>query len=594
MNQPIISFFTAGCLLFSASWAAPLNSYLEDDVAIHASFRSLAEARSSWAAHPFAELIENPELQNFFEPLMEASKQGEDSSFTEVMEDAFGLTWDSFFELFPGQISISLFNLSDLLLQQAERPDLVIMAEFTGDADRLAELMGVQFERNAAKQKEANPAIEHVMLEEFFMGETLHLDEVFDGENTYIEDGYALVDGIFILATPETRLRAMVEAIKEGPRSPLIDTVAYQRSRELGGRGDFSLYLNLRSFLPALNQALLNKSMESGAAMFGLSAPSLDKALGLESLQAVFFDLDLIETGLSSHNGILYREKTGLTSLLTYRPGPLPEAGYVPETIYSSSVSTFDFGAMLAQLEKLIGSASPTMPMLIDMQMQTMRSQTGVDFRSSILENFGGSMVSLAALPEGRQDAAALLQPEQVFVVELRDAEALSSGIRALIDLVPGGRELIEEQRFAGQTIHTIRVGANPATPEVQSNDVSYVITRSHLIFNLGDASLLKEVLTRMESGESGFWQKASTNQLFEPIAMERAVTRSYVDLEQMVVPVFVSIVTGSQYGSEGTRLDAANIPRNLAVPFHVITEMNEAADGIFSRSLLIQREAAR
>lgn len=593
MIKKLTGLFAVCSWLVSTGGAAPLDAYLDESVDLHFSLRSLAESRADWEAHPLAELMADPQLKTFFAPLFEDADEAEEESFTEVMENEFGLTWDELFELLPGQMTFSLFNLPELVLEQDERPELVIMAEFAGDADRLAELMQVQFERNAAEQKEINPAIEHIMIEETFMGETLHLDETFDGEKTYIEDGYALVDGIFILATPETRLRSAVEAIKAGPESPLVNTITHQRSREEGGRGDLSLYLNLSSIMPPLNEALLEQSMANGAAMAGLSANSLDAALSLESMQALFVDIDLLETGLSSHSGIIYREKAGLLSLLTYGAGPLPQADYVPEGIYSTSVSTIDFGAMLAQLETLLTGASPTLPPMIDMQLQNMRSQTGVDLRTSILENFADSMVSVAALTDDQRGAAALIEPEQVFVVGVRDAEALSGAMEALIDLVPGARDQIEEQRFAGQTIRTIRGRPDPNMPELEASDMSYVITRSQFIFNTGDASLLKEVLTRMESGQTGFWQKGSTELLFEPIARNGAVSRSYADLEKVFLPVLQMIVQTSQFGMGDSQLNMSDIPTDIEIPFHLVSEMNEASDGLFTRALMIEREAA-
>lgn len=598
MKKSLITCFTALSLLLPAAWSdpvdTPLNAHLDASVDLHVSVRSLAESRSDWETNPLAELAADPQLREFLGPLFEAASEGEEEGFTDVLENEFGLTVDELFELLPGQISFSLFNVPELILQQDERPELVIMAEFAGDADQLEKLMQVQFERNAAKQKELNPVVEHIMIEETFMGETLYLDETFDGEATYIEDGYALVDGILILATPETRLRSAVEAIKAGPASPLVETIAYQRSREEAGRGDLSVYANVGAIMPPLNKALLEQSMSSGGALFGLSASSLDAALALESMQALFFDVDLIDTGLRSHSGIVYREKAGLLSLLTYRDGPLPVADYVPEDVLSSSISTFDLGAMLAQLEKLMGDASPTLPPMIDMQLQNVRTQTGVDLRSSILANFEEPVVSLAALSDDQRGAAALYQPEQVFVLGVRDAEALSGALEALVDLIPGARDQIEVQRFAGQTIHTIRGQPNPDMPELERQDVSYVITRSQFIFNVGDASLLKEVLTRMESGgASGFWQAASTERLFEPIAMDGAVSRSYADLEKMAQPLLETILQTSQMARGDESLQASQMPKDLEIPFYTVSELNEADDGIFARTLLIEREAA-
>lgn len=585
-----MSFLIGSVASVATLSAAPFNSLIEADVDVFFSARSLAESRAAWEGHPIAEVIDDPKMQEFFQPLLDAAaEEGEaDESFSEVMENEFGLTEDEFFELFPGEIAMAWFNLPELVMEQAERPELVILAQYAGDSDRLAELMQIQFERNAKSQLEVNPAMEHTMIEESFMGETLYFDEAFDGERTYIEDGYALVEGIFILASPEDRLRSAVEAIKDGPDTPLSENAAFLRSRERGGRGDVSLYVNLEAIMPPLNELLLSKSMEGGAAMFGLSAKSLDAALSLESMQAFYFDLDLIDEGLSSYSGILYREKAGLLRLMTYTDGPLPEARYVPKGIFSTSVTTFDFGAMLAELEALLAAASPSMPFMIDMQMQNIRTNTGVDLRTSVLENFGSDVVSLSVLPEQARDEETALEPDQLFVVALKDGEALSGALEALKDLVPGIREQIETKEFAGQTVHSI-----VAAPEASPRGMSYVITRTSFILSIGQMGLLQEVLTAMEAGDEGFWQRAETEALFERIALPGAVSRSYIDVEKLLVPIFQSVVQASQIGGEATALDMQSIPAGLSVPFHLISEVTEAEDGVFTRALMLQREGA-
>jgi hypothetical protein len=585
----------ASCVFASLLSAVPLSSRIDGDVNVLLSIRSLAESRAAWAGHPLAETFQDPELQGFFQPfLANEAELPDEESFTEVLENEFDLSVDELLALFPGQVSLAWFNLSELALGQSERAEIAILAEFSGSHERMTELMQVQFERNAAKHLERNPEAEHHLIEESFMGETLFIDEVFDGEKTYIEDGYALVDGIFILATPDTRLRSMVEALKEGPEAPLSQEANYLRAREQGGRGDLSVFVNLEAILPPLNAALLSKSMESGAAMLGLSSNSLDTALSLEALQAFYLDLDLIEEGVSARSGLLYREKAGLLRLLTYGDGPLPAARYVPKGVFSTTVTTFDFGAMLAELEGLLVMASPSMPILIDLQMQKIRTNTGVDIRAGLLENFGGDMVTLSILPEQAREASIPMQQEQVFLIHLNDSEAFSNVMEALKDLSPGVREQIQSRQFAGETIYTIQSMGTLGTPNEQMTTFSYVITRSNLIVSIGSGGLLQEVLTGMEQGGDGFWQEATTEALFEKISQTNAVSRSYVDLEQFLVPIFQSMVQASRMRGEASALDMQQIPRNLSLPFHMISELSEAEDGLFTRVLILQHEGSK
>ncbi len=588
MLKPRISLLLGALAAASALQSAPLNSFVGDDVDIYLSLRSMAESRASWEAHPFAKVIDSPEVKDFLEPLIDLQAEPEEESVTDVLEEEFGLTWDELFELLPGQAAAAWYNLPELVLEQAERPELVIMAEYAGEPEKMAALMQIQFERNAESQKEVNPAIEHTLIEESFMGETLYMDETFDGEDTYIEDGYALVDGIFILATPETRLRSAVESILDGAEAPLNENEAYLRSREEGGRGDLEVYINLEAIMPPLNAELLSNAMEGGVAMFGINEQSLNAALSLESMQAFFFDLDLVDKGLRSHSGLIYREKAGILKLLTYADEPLPEGRYVPKGVFSSSITNFDLSAMLTELETLLTTASPMVRIQIDAQLQTIRNNTGIDFRAALLENFGGEMVTLSILPEAVREGGAMMEPDQVFVVALKDAEALSGALEALKDLIPGVREQIVAKDFAGQTIHTLQAAPNPAAPD---SLISYVITRSHFILSIGRAGLLQEVLTALDAGEDGFWQLAETEALFDSIVQPGAVSRSFIDLEKLMIPIFQSMVETSQLGGEATALSAERIPRDLSVPFNLISETNEAEDGLFSRALILQRE---
>lgn len=583
----------AALLLTSAVHASSFSSRIEDDVDVFLSFRSIADFENQWAGHPFERVFEDPDLQSFFAPLVDLDIDAGDEAFVTVLEEEFGLSVDDFFELCPGEFALSFFNLPAVLLEDEVAPELVLMVEFTGDAETLDELMQIQFDRNAAEHQEWSPDSEHTLIEESFMGETLFFDEVLDGEETYIEDGYAFVDGIFILATTQERLRMAVEAIKDGPDSPLAENASFVRSREMGGRGDVLFYGNFEEILPPFNDALIAWSMDSGAAMFGLSAPSLDAALSLESLLGFHLDLDVVDDGLLFTSGIVYQEKSGLVSLITYGDGPLPAARYVPNGVFSSSLTTFDLGAFSEQLEQIVSGASPTLLPLIDMQMRNVQTNTGVDLRASILRNFGSEIVSLSMLPEESLSSSGVPEPEQVVLVELRDADAFSGALEALKDLVPGAREMIQRREFGEYAIFTIEGVADPAMPDQTAADVSYVVTRSHFILSIGRVGLLQEVLTRMDGDGDGFWNSASTEALFERVEKPSPISRSYVDVEQMVRPIFESIVQTSQLGGLGLGFKMEDIPEDLNIPFVVITEMNEAEDGLFSRSLILEKEAA-
>ncbi len=578
--------FTA--LATSLVAAPPFQQIIGEDVELFISVRSLSELREQWSEHPIAEIFQDEDVLELFDSSQDDVKDDESLGFFEKIEDIFGLTEDEFFELFPGQISLALYNMSAQFLQEDEQVEFIFMTEFTGDAERLDELMQMQFERNAKMQKEKNPLVEHDMVEEKFMDEILHFDETFNGETTYVEDGYALVDGIFVLAAPESCLRRAVEMIKEGPETPLASLEAYRRSREHSGRGDLSLYLNLRELVPPLNAALGELPINNGAlALMGVTPQSLQSALSLEVLQGLFLDFDMVEDGILGHYGSFYSEKAGLLSLLEYVEGELPEAPYVPENVLSSSVTLFDLSAMYNSLEKILSTASPHILSMVDIQMQQVQSNTGVDLRSGLLENFGTQLVVFSVLKE---DASAtevgLIKPEQVIVIDLKNAEAFSQSFNALIDSAGGVRSSIQESTFEGETIYSI-VNSDMKTGE--SVEVHYAITRSNLILVVGHVSLLHNVMTKLDNDIDGFWQDPELIDLFNRIAQPNPVTRSYYDAEQLIEPFFKMMVGFGRFGSPSAAGKFEEVPESLKGAYRIIVEGNEAPGGFFGRTLILK-----
>ena len=567
--------------------ARPFQELVEEDVELFLSIRNLTELREQWSGHPMAAVFKDEALLEWFESKSSFKTDGDESTgFFEEIDKVFGLSPDEFFELFPGQVSLAFYTISDQLLKNDKRMEFILMAEFTETKERLDELMQIQFERNARMQKEANSLVEHELIEETFMGETLYFDETFDGEKTYVEDGYALVDGILVLATPESRLREAVEKIKEGAATPLSSAGPYKRSREHSGRGDVGFYLNLTQWMPTLNTALGNLPIYDALTLFGITAQSLQSALSLESMEGFFMDFDLVEDGILAYNGLLYREKSGLLSLMEYVDGELPQAGYVPETVINSSVTLFDLSALYRNLEKILGNASPYLVSMLDIQMQNIQTNTGVDLRTGILENFGTQIVAFSVLKEGASNITEVLQPQQIITIDIKDAEAFSQALNALIDSAQMIRPMIEESTFEGETLYSIVV---PNEPPQMTTEIHYTITRSKFILNIGHIGLLHNVLSEIGQEGYGFWQKPEMLALFERIEKPHAVARGYYDIEQFIEPFFKTLAASGSLGDVPESIQSGKVPESLQGPFRLVSESNEVSDGLFSRVLIIK-----
>jgi hypothetical protein len=117
------------------------------------------------------------------------------------------------------------------------------------------------------------------------------------------------------------------------------------------------------------------------------------------------------------------------------------------------------------------------------------------------------------------------------------------------------------------------------------------VLLRSSLIVNVGEVGLLHEVLSRMGERGQGLWQSAETEQLFERIERPNAVTRSFVNTELMIEPLFESLLQVAELSGLMGDISKAKIPSQLDSAYRMISELNEAPDGFFGRTLIIKSE---
>ena len=220
--------------------------------------------------------------------------------------------------------------------------------------------------------------------------------------------------------------------------------------------------------------------------------------------------------------------------------------------------------------------------------MQNVQANTGVDLRSGLLENFGTQIVGFSVLKEDTADNAGSLETEQVVVFDIKDAEAFSQALNALIDSTSGLRSLIEESAFEGETVYSI-VAPNYQTGAEMK--VSYAITRSKFILTIGHIGLLHNVLSKMKNESDGFWQDPDVLALFGRIQRPNAVTRAYYDAEQLIEPLLKLLAGKSGVNDASRFLHDKKIPESLQGNYRLISEANETPDGLFGRTLIIKSD---
>lgn len=591
MRYPWITFTVAAAAAASSLQAKPFDRIIDAGSDVTLMVENVTELHEALESHPFRDFLEAEGSAHLFEIFLSGADEDEASSFLKVAEERFGLDAEELLALFPGQISLSLDSIIEMFEGELERPDVLIMAEFSGDASRMNELMQIQFEHNAAEQKKANPLVEHQMIERSFLGETLYLDETFDGEQTYIEDGYALVDGIFILASPVARLESTVEAIKSGNEAALARDSHYLRSQEMSADASIQVYCNLRSLLAPLEAILANVQNAGGLAYLGVSPDRIWTALGLEYWDALWLSVELIDDGARVSSGLQYTEKQGLLQLMAYTSEALPEAPYVPESAMMSSLSCFSISEMFVAFERFVNQLSPNLGQMLNLQLLNLQSRTGVDFRSGFLNNFGTSIVSYMVSPVPQSNELSVPQASTIYVFDVPNTQLMGQVIDGLLSMSPPLKSMMTEEAFAGETIHSYRIPNNPNMAELQTA-FSYVLTRSQWIVCSGPVAELRSLLSRRSEPETGgFWQRDDIVEAMDRLNVAEPVGQLAYDLSVAGDYLIQSLLYFRQHLPQPKNgMPAVHQVELFEAPFLLVSQTDEADDGIFSHSLILHK----
>lgn len=567
----------------------PLENYLYEEMDMVLTLENLSELDAALESHPFAVLAKSPEMQRFIETLAGNSETEEDSGFFETIESRFGLSKDAFYALFPGQFAIGSDGiLADEVPDSDIEEGLIILAEFSGTDERLNELMNIQFEYNANVQKKVIPEMEHTLLEETFLGETVYYDEAFNGEITYIEDGYALVDGVFILAKTQLQMERTIEAIKSGGENSVAQLPYYERSFDRDRSEDFRFFINMRDLLEPVIAYAQTAQASPEMSKLGLSPKLLVDALGFAEFESIAMSATLKPDGLRLDGSILYEEKVGLLSLITYGDDLIPEGFVVPEDAIASSLATFDLSEMFRSLEAIFAQASPLWAQMANLQLNNMKSTTGVDLKSAILHNFGETLISYTMPPDETLEAGVSSEVSEVLVADIKDTALFAQGLDAVFAQIPGLNALLTKESYAGQEITSYRAPQDMSGAETWS----FALTRSQLVVAVGPLKNIKAALDNLESlPKRSLWEQFELLDALERIKGDDVVARSYSDMEAVFEANLSDLEMLKQLNTLMNGVDFKAL-REIELPFISITETSESADGISFRALIIEKEA--
>ena len=187
-----------------------------------------------WSGNPLAELWNDERMRSALDA---TRRRVQVDYWGGLLKMGLGYSPEEFLAGLPGQVALAFPELESAL---GEHPSFGLVAH-VGDVRQVSELMSFLLEFRAARAPEG---VEYQDLDEEFFGEVLHLQQVVRDREVSEGLGWAVVDGVAVVAQPKAYLQELVASVKQGRADkPWSETDAYKRIRYWTPESDLLVYM---------------------------------------------------------------------------------------------------------------------------------------------------------------------------------------------------------------------------------------------------------------------------------------------------------------------------------------------------------------
>lgn len=566
-----------------------LESYFPADTIFSLGFSSLESLESMTEGELWEELTQSEQWESMAEPMYEEL----DDMFGHLKADGEPLTWEKALELYPGKIALGLRAEGAFSEENNDDPEILLIAEYGGTLETLIELSKSSVKEDEDSEREME------LVEEEYRGVTLYLEEMHEGDDSWISSGWALVNGLYVEGEPIDMLKEGVERILETAEADSLgDSTGFQDALAYAGEHDVFGYLNLAWLAAEAEVALKEGGIELPPNFLGVTMERLITSLRLDVYRSLYLAVEVDER-VRLNGGLLFSEKAGLLNLLTYSDAALSEPDFIPEGALSVSVSNFNFGGMLAAIEGVLNEMSPNFGSFFQLQLDNIQNAIGVDLRQNLLENFGRETISYSTLQghpklkeENEEGDVDLTLMNQIYVFEVLDAEAFQQSITTLSGMFAPGVELFEEREYLGSTIYTPKGIAASGADNTQI--MNYVFKDNYLFIAVGNAQGIEEALQHYNSDADSFWSDDSVQSARELLPEDIRVF-NYSNLSEIASLLLSNLQTISdQMGNDALSdmpFDVSELGSSFKFPYFLISGTQEHDDALVTDVYLVKTE---
>ncbi len=535
----------------------PFDSIVSAESDLVLLIESVPNLVKNWSESPLGLTWKDPQVMRFFAPLR---SEMQIDRWEELTEEATGYALPDILDSFVGQAAFVFPDLRDVEAPEGDEdylPRMAVVADIGENREIIVGLLNKDLER---QQGAAAGETQYREIEEEFEGETLHIRQTLSGESLEEHGGWAIVGTIAVTASRRDYLEEFVASLKRGgAQAPLSGTDAYRKLRRRSQESDVLLFLSFRSIPGLVLEALEEEPEEAQPNPLGLQPEALMAALGLDAVDGVYLSGLSTKDSTQIEFGLLADPAAGISKLLAYLPGPVSPPAFIPVQAVSAGASNFSIPALWEALKEMIGGVNPGLLAFVQMQLQQLSTNAGVDIERGVMGSLGTSLVTAEFVRAAEQPGgqASLETIDNLFAVSVTDRQSLEMALEAMKALAGPGQQLFETREYLGTTIH---VGGLPqlADPNQPPQSFAYALTDTHLLASFGGTTPLETALAMMREPKEAIWSRPDVKAALGTLPGGASAVGVY-DMPALMASFFNGLAA-AQRMTEGEETEGAEI----------------------------------
>jgi hypothetical protein len=336
------------------------------------------------------------------------------------------------------------------------------------------------------------------------------------------EWAFTVYNKMLLGSSGQDQVEEMVDRLKAGGETGSLAASSYYKAdHDKTGKSLAVASLNLETI-----GSLVEKYALPLAEGSDIDAKKIWTTLGGDKLKSAVLAMNGAEETIDLAALLTYSEKPGLLALPAI-PGAGTPPSFFPKDLSSASYQQLDLSKTFENVEKLVTEVYPPAGPALNLGLNMVQQQTGVDLRKEIIDQLGPDIWSVSSvskeevkLDSGKPNGLmAMSMGKEVLGIRVKDSKAVGLAIKTLINKAGQEDALFEKQEYQGFTINVIKDTPNEFK-------VGWVLTDDWLILSIGDQPALEQVLSRLSKKDTdGFFSQKRIAKHIEAMRDGQAVT---------------------------------------------------------------------